>query len=218
MKKIAFVSDFDNTISKKDFYHIMMDHYLGEEGHKFYEEWKRSKKINVEFLNKIFGSVKLTEDEFKKEVLAIPIDQTVLGLIKKVKASGNDFYIVSAGTSYYIDILLEELGIKGVSVISMEGIYENGVLQIHPDKNSPYYSELFGLDKSKFIESIREKYSEIYYAGDSEPDFTAAKLADVRFAKGELAEMLDREGVEFVRFGEFRDIEKYLAENKSEEE
>ena len=57
MNKFAFVSDFDGTLTKKDFYHIIIDKYLQDKGWKFYDEWKKTKKINVEFLNKIFAKI-----------------------------------------------------------------------------------------------------------------------------------------------------------------
>ncbi len=213
MKKFAFVSDFDNTISQKDFYHMLIDNYLGEKGREFYIEWKKTKKINVEFLNKIFEMVNLTEEELKQNVLQIPLDKNALELIKSIKKSGQDFYIVSAGTSYYIEIILRELGINDVGVVSMKGIYEDGKLVIHKDKKSPYYSEDFGLDKAKVIESMRSNYEKIYFSGDSEPDLGASKAADVRFAKEELAELLERDGVEFIRYNDFGDIIRWLIDN-----
>ena len=102
MKKFAFVSDFDGTLSAKDFYHIIIDKYLGSAGREFYVEWKKTKKINVEFLNKIFGSVNLTEQELLEEILKIPFDDYAKDFINNVKKNNGDFYNVSAGTSYYI--------------------------------------------------------------------------------------------------------------------
>ena len=120
MKKFAFVSDFDGTLSSKDFYHIIIDKYMGSAGREFYTEWKKTKKINVEFLNKIFSSVNLTEKQIFDEIIQIPIDAYAKDFIATVRKNNGDFYIVSAGTSYYIKILLESLGIKDVPVISME--------------------------------------------------------------------------------------------------
>jgi len=212
MKKFAFVSDFDGTLSSKDFYHIIIDKYLGNEGKEFYKEWKKTKKINVEFLNKIFGSINLTEREIFDEITQIPIDKYAKDFIDRIRKNGGDFYVVSAGTSYYIKILFEHLGIKDVQVISMEGVYSNGGIKIIPDPDSEYFSEVFGLDKRKVVESIKKNYNLIVFAGDSEPDLEAAKTADLVYARSELAELLDRENISYTLFSDFKQIEKDLTE------
>lgn len=214
MKKFAFVSDFDGTLSSKDFYHIIIDKYMGSEGKEFYTEWKKTKKINVEFLNKIFGSINLSERELFDEISQIPLDKYAKDFIDKVRRNGGDFYIVSAGTSYYIKILLEYLDIKDIPVISMEGIYSNGGIKITPDPNGEYFSEVFGLDKRKFVESIKRDYEYIIFAGDSEPDLQAAKAADFVYARGELAQLLDKDDMVFTGFSDFKQIEKDLMEKR----
>jgi 2,3-diketo-5-methylthio-1-phosphopentane phosphatase len=210
MKKFAFVSDFDGTLSNRDFYHIVIDKYLGQSGRDFYENWKKNNRINVEFLNKIFSSIHRSEQEIRQDILEIPLDDYVLDFIKLVQNAGGDFYILSAGTSYYINILLAELGVKNVTVVSMEGEYYDGGIRIIPDNESPYYSEVFGIDKGKFISSIKKNYNKVYFAGDSEPDITAAKNADFAFAKGELIEHLKKDGCEFLGVKSFLEIKSYL--------
>ncbi|HEX9063123.1 MAG TPA: MtnX-like HAD-IB family phosphatase [Clostridia bacterium] len=214
MKKFAFVSDFDGTLSSKDFYHIIIDKYLGEEGKKLYFEWKKTKKINVEFLNKVFGSINLSEKQIFDEIIKIPIDTHAKDFINNVRRNGGDFFIVSAGTSYYIKILFEHLSIKDAEIISMEGVYKNGGIEIMPDPGSPYYSEVFGLDKRKVVESIKKDYEYIIFAGDSEPDLGAAKAADMVYARGELPGLLQKENVRFMTFSDFKEIENDLLEKE----
>lgn len=212
MKKFAFVSDFDGTLTHRDFYHIVIDKYLQGWGRSFYEDWKKHSKINVEFLNKIFGSLGKTEEEIREEILKLPLDESAKGFIEKVNKSGGRFYILSAGTSYYIEILLSHLNITDVTVVSMKGVYKDGGINIIPDPASPYYSEVFGLDKKKFVEDMKQEYDHVFFAGDSEPDMQAAKVANTAFAKGELVELLEKENVSFIPFGEYKEIEAYLTE------
>lgn len=212
MKKFAFVSDFDGTLTDRDFYHIIIDNYLQGWGREFYEEWKKNKKINVEFLNKIFGAMGKTEEEILAEIHRIPLDEYGIKFIERVQKAGGEFYILSAGTAYYIDLLLAHCHIEGVKVISMPGVYKNGGIEIIPDEGSPYFSEVFGVNKGKVVEDLKKEFETVFFAGDSEPDLGAARGADIAFAKNDLQELLDKEQKEFVPFENFGEIQKYLQE------
>jgi 2-hydroxy-3-keto-5-methylthiopentenyl-1-phosphate phosphatase len=211
LKKLAFVSDFDGTLTQRDFYHIVIDKYFKDWGRKFYTDWKSTKKINTEFLNKIFGALDKSEEDIFDEIGLIPLDEHAEDFINRIKSIGGDFYILSAGTSYYIDILLSQKKIEGVQVISMKGIYKNRGIEILPDKKSPYFSEVFGLDKQKVIEELKKDYEKVFFAGDSEPDLEAARGADIAFAKSELKELLTKGNKKFVTFENYKEIDKYLV-------
>ncbi|MCX7710155.1 MAG: MtnX-like HAD-IB family phosphatase [Clostridia bacterium] len=211
MKKFAFVSDFDGTLTSRDFYHIVIDKYYHDWGRDFYTEWKKTKKINVEFLNKIFGAMGKTEEEIREEIYQLPFDPYAEDFIRKVQESGGDFYILSAGTSYYIKIFLQYRGIENVPVISMEGKYKAGGIEITPDRTSPYFSEVFGLDKSKVIKELKTQYEKVFFAGDSEPDLAAAKAADLAFAKAELKDLMEKEGDTFIPMENYKVIEEHLV-------
>ena len=189
MKKFAFVSDFDGTLSDRDFYHIVIDKYLSSWGKNFYEEWKKTKKVNI------------------------PLDPCAKEFISFIQKSGGDFYILSAGTSYYINKVIEHFDLQNVTVISMKGIYKNRGIEIIPDPSGEFYSEVFGLDKAKVVLSLKNKYNKVYFAGDSEPDMMAAKEADCAFAKGKLKELLKQEDISYVPFDRFIQIKNYMLEN-----
>ena len=212
MKKFAFVSDFDGTLTDKDFYHIIMDNYLQDWGRQFYEDWKKTQKINVEFLNKILGSIDRTEEEILAEIHRIPLDEHGQKFIEEIQKAGGEFYILSAGTTYYIDLLLAHRRIENVKVISMAGVYKNRGIEIIPDEASPYFSKVFGVNKAKVVEDLKKEFETVFFAGDSEPDLGAAKAADIAFAKNDLKELLAKEKMEFIPFNNFGEIDKYLRQ------
>ena len=41
MKKFVFVSDFDGTLTEKDFYQMIIEDRLGEMGKALFDAWKR---------------------------------------------------------------------------------------------------------------------------------------------------------------------------------
>lgn len=211
MKKWAFVSDFDGTISKQDFYIVMMDKYFPE-GRELYKKWKAGEIKDIDFLATIFKSINQEEEKIIEDTLAIPIDEYVPDFIKKVQASGADFYILSAGTDYYIYHLLKKYGVENVKVFSNEGHYREKNVHMNIDKKQWHYSQRYGIDKSKVIQKLKEEYETIYFIGDSEPDSHPARYADVTFAKNGLQNLLHEKNVPFIPVETFKEVEEYLLE------
>jgi len=212
MKDFIFISDFDGTLTDEDFYYIVMKKFLGDNGMEIYKDWINGKMTVFEFLRKIFGSVNASEEEIIKSVMDIKFDTYAKGFIDSVKEANGEFMILSAGCSYYIHKLLEHLNIKNIKVISNNGVYENGKIVMTADKNSTFYSEIYGIDKALVVEHYKSMYPKVYFAGDSEPDFRASKKADIVFARGHLQKMIRDSGANFVAVENFSEIGAYLNE------
>lgn len=212
MKKFAFVSDFDGTLTDRDFYYIVMDNYLKDWAWDYYHEWKKDNKINVKFLNKIFGAIDRSEEEILEDIVKIPLDPYAIKFIKNIENYGGDFYILSAGTSYYIKRLLKHFNINNVTVISMEGVYKDRGIEIIPDPESEFFSELWGINKEKVVNSLKQKYTKVYFAGDSEPDMGAAISADFAFARNTLQDLLREKNICFLPFNRFDEVEKFMKQ------
>ncbi|WLR60023.1 MtnX-like HAD-IB family phosphatase [Guptibacillus hwajinpoensis] len=211
MKKWAFVSDFDGTISKKDFYWLVIETYYPE-GKGLYKKWKAGEMQDIDFLSHVFQSIDQHEEQIIQDILSLPIDEHVPSFIKKVQENGGDFYILSAGTDYYIHHILKHYGIQNVPVFSNKGYYENKNVHLSIDESHKHYSRRYGIDKSKVISDLKEKYEVVYFAGDSEPDSHPANVADLTFAKDVLQELLKENNVPFVAVESFQQIEDFLHE------
>ncbi|MDP4549981.1 MtnX-like HAD-IB family phosphatase [Alkalihalobacillus macyae] len=211
MENWAFVSDFDGTISKKDFYWLIIESYYPE-GQELYKKWKAGEYQDIDFLQQVFQSIDQNEEQIIEDILSLPIDEHVPSFIEAVQENGGDFYILSAGTDYYIHHILNHYGIHDVPVFSNKGYYENQNVHLSIDENHKHYSRRYGIDKSKVISELKEKYDLVYFAGDSEPDSHPAKVADLTFAKDALQDILKENGVSFIGVESFKDIERTLRE------
>ncbi|OIU71857.1 MtnX-like HAD-IB family phosphatase [Rossellomorea aquimaris] len=209
MKKWAFVSDFDGTITKKDFYQIVIDKYFNE-GNNLYNKWKSEEVKDIDFLASVFSSINQEEDIILEDIKAIEIDEYVPAFIKNVQNNNGDFYILSAGTNYYIHHLLNHYGVKGVKVFSNEGYYKDNNVHLHLESSHPHYSERYGIDKSKVIADLKKEYDLVYFAGDSEPDSHPAKIADETFAFAQLQDLLKKQSVPCIHVDNFKEIEYHL--------
>lgn len=210
MKKWAFVSDFDGTISQKDFYWLVIEQYFPE-GHELFKQWKAGELLDIDFLQRVFRATSLTEEELLREIERIPLDPDAIPLLKEVREAGADVYILSAGTDYYIRHLLREL--DDVTILSNRGEYESGGIGLKLDPAEWSYSERYGIDKRKVVERLKESYETVHFAGDSEPDSHPAHVADRTFAKDALQTILQQQGVDFEPVESFRDIRNLLIKS-----
>ncbi|WML50693.1 MtnX-like HAD-IB family phosphatase [Neobacillus sp. PS3-34] len=210
MKKWAFVSDFDGTISNKDFYWIIIDKYFPQ-GKDLFNRWKAGEIMDITFLQTVFSSIHQDEEQILDDILSIPIDEYVPDFIKTVQTNGGDFYILSAGTDYYIYHILKKYGIKNVKVFSNEGFFKEKNVHMKLDAYSPHYSERYGIDKSKVVQELKEEYEQVHFIGDSEPDSYPALFADVTFAKNGLQEMLTEKRIPYIAVNDFHEVETYLV-------
>ncbi|MCB2295995.1 MtnX-like HAD-IB family phosphatase [Clostridium algoriphilum] len=214
MKDFAFISDFDGTLTKKDFYKILSETYYKEELKPIYDSWKNGEMKDVEYLGYVFNNVRRNETELYEDILNIDFDPTAKAFIEQVKAAGGDFIVISAGSSYYIDKVFEKHHIDGVDVYSNKCIFKDNGIYFDLDEHDEFYSDRYGIDKLIVVEKLKANYKKVFYAGDSGPDLQPALVSDVVFAKGKLVELLKKEKKEFIEFETFSEVwdklKKYL--------
>ncbi|AOM83011.1 MtnX-like HAD-IB family phosphatase [Salisediminibacterium beveridgei] len=205
MTSWAFVSDFDGTISKEDFYWLVIHQYYPE-GESLYYKWKKGDFLDIEFLTKIFSSINEEEDKILEMIKEIPLDESVKPFIDEVHANGGDFIILSAGTDYYIRELLRMHSLPNVPVYSNRGFYQDGNIHLAVDPHNPFYSKRYGIDKQAVMKDLKNTYDYLFYYGDSEPDAHPAKEADRMYAKDGLVDILSSQGTPFTEVNSFKEI------------
>jgi 2-hydroxy-3-keto-5-methylthiopentenyl-1-phosphate phosphatase len=211
MKEILFISDFDGTLTQKDFYKIVLEKYLGEAGQKLKEKWQNGDLTVFEFLESVFKSINRSESEIWETIKEIPFDKYAKTFIEHIKASGMDFLILSAGTNYYIEKYFAEIGIIDIPIIANKGVYKDKGILMLPDPENPFFSEKYGIDKFIAVQKFKNEYQKVFYAGDSKPDLKAAMLTDLVFAKGQLKNLLMERNHPFIPFDSVVEIEEYLV-------
>lgn len=211
MKKWLLITDFDNTMSEKDFYHIIIDDYVGEEARNYYLNYKSEGGIiGTEFLNKIFGWQQFTEAQRDEMFDKVAIDKNSQALMDQVEALGGDFVVMSAGFDYYINETFKRYGMTDIKLMTNPGVFENGSFVMKPDTKSPYYSKVYGIDKGKALLGLKDDYEFVIFIGDSEPDYHAAIHADIVFAKSELKNLMTQNQKDFYPMNDYSDVLKVL--------
>lgn len=208
MKKL-FVSDFDGTATALDFYKIVLNK-IGEQGWQYVEDYRKTGKVDYHFLNKIFGWHILTDEEYQDLIDTIELDVHLRTLLDYLNSKDIAFKFVSAGFDKYIKDVLKKHGYGDVEVITNPGYFEEGIMRMAPTVSSPFYSEVFGIDKGKVLRHYKNDYEKIYFAGDTEPDLAAALEADVIFAKGELISLLEHNNKAYIAFNTYEEVVEHL--------
>lgn len=213
MKKRAFVSDFDGTISKKDFFYYVIDNHLGKDNIAPWNSYKAGEITHVEALRQIFKKIRMSQSELKDFILSMPIEECFIDTVHYCHDNDIPFYIMSAGADYYIDTVVATLNIADkVKIIANKSIYdENGGITILPsDPQNLYYSENFGISKKIAVNVLKQEYETVIFAGDGVPDVEPASVADVVFAKDYLLEKCRENNINAIPYKSYCEILRYL--------
>lgn len=213
-KPFLFLSDFDGTLSNKDFFHVIIDKYHQEEAEKLYADWDKKVMTDLAYLSNIFQTIDRDQAVIDEDILSIPFDPDAKKVIDHVHRLGGDFIVISAGTDYYIKKIFAHYGIENVKIYSNPGSYQERGIQLNVDPAGRYYSEMYGINKQKVAEDLMKDYQTVFFAGDSRPDLEAACLADTVFAKGKLQGLLAEQHHPFVSVDNFADVDRYLTDHE----
>lgn len=212
--KFVLVSDFDGTISKKDFFRYAIENIISKENMKPWQDYKDGKITHVEALNRIFQSIKLPQEEFDAFIDTIEVEEYFIPTIELCKTNKIDVYVVSAGADYYISRILKNLNISDdVTLITNPSKYTQKFgLELFPvDKSSEFYDKNLGISKKYFVEKLQKQGYSVLFAGDGIPDIDAASVADIVFAKDCLIDLCDHSNIKYNKFDSYLDIYNFIS-------
>ncbi|MDD5021577.1 MAG: MtnX-like HAD-IB family phosphatase [Endomicrobiaceae bacterium] len=212
-KKIVLISDFDGTITKEDFFNMVVDKLLSKDALKPWYEYIDGKITHIEALTGIFSQIHLSEKDMDEFISKMEVDKyfyDTMDLCLKYKIP---VYVCSAGTKYYIEKKMgETLKRYNISLVSNDAVYsqEKGLRLIAPEKTNPFYDENTGISKEFLVKKLNADGYFTIYAGDGRPDLLPAKTANIVFAKSVLLDMCKQENIKTEKFENFKDILDYI--------
>jgi 2-hydroxy-3-keto-5-methylthiopentenyl-1-phosphate phosphatase len=208
----VLVSDFDGTMTHHDFYKLAIESLVPPNTPDYWSDYRIGKITHFEALRRYFATIQASEIEVLAVVERMELDIGLCAAVELLRRSGWDVVVTSAGCDWYIKRLLNEAGVK-LEVHSNPGRFEVGKgLLMEMPTGSPYLSPTLGVDKARIVRRYLDEGLLVAFAGDGFPDAESARLVpgDLRFARGDLADVLEREGLEFRRFGVWSDVARDL--------
>ena len=211
-RPIALVSDFDGTISDKDFFYYIADKYFDDVALRPWKEFLSGKKKHFIALSEMFGMLRIPQKELDAFIKTINLDKSFFKLAEFCKATNIPVTICSAGNDYYINKLMgRQIEKYGIKLVSNHGVYsEKNGLQM--SANEEYYDEELGVSKLSIVNDWQKRGYFVIYCGDGLPDVAAAGLADMLFARGMLYEKCIEQKIRVAKLDSFEQVQKFIEE------
>jgi 2-hydroxy-3-keto-5-methylthiopentenyl-1-phosphate phosphatase len=212
----VLVSDFDGTMTCHDFYKLAIESLLPPATPDYWADYRAGVITHFEALRLYFAAIRGSEETVLEVVKRMELDPHLAEAIESLHAAGWGVIVASAGCDWYIRKLLAAANVH-VEVHANPGRFEAGRgLLMEMPAGSPFWSPTLGVDKEHVVRSCLEANARVAFAGDGFPDAAAARLVrdDLRFARGDLADVLRNEGLPFHAFDSWSEIPGVLAKRE----
>jgi len=208
------VSDFDGTMTRRDFFQIVLDRLLPEELPDFWGDYLAGRRTHFETLQMIYGRIRASEEQVLALLPLAELDADLGLWLGRLRQAGWSVVVASAGCDWYIRRLLHQAG-HDLEIHSNPGFFspEEGLVMTLP-ADSQFFSPTHGIDKAAVVRRALESGLPTAFAGDGYPDIDAARLvpAQRRFARSALAETLKRQGLPYRPFERWSEVARMLLE------
>jgi len=203
--------DFDGTISEADTGVHLMERLAPREWHSIGDAYRRgeigSRECLLDEWDLLAPATKADEAKMRSIVREVPIDPATGPLVDALRAAGAEVVVVSDGFGFPAD---EIAGALGVPVITNSVDWTQGRLEF-PNEDRCCACSSCGTCKQAPIKDARRRGRSAVLVGDGASDRKAALLADVVFAKAELAAWCVTSGVRYLGFKTLADVHAALV-------
>ena len=205
----VLVTDFDGTITRHDFYGLVVAHLLPPGTPDHWTEYRAGRMTHFDALNAYFAAARPDARRLLELVDLMEPDPDLAAGLDALHAAGWEVIVASAGCRWYIDRIFRTAGLDPAPIVHANaGGPRDGRLVMERPAGSPFYSHDIGIDKAAIVRALVESGRTVAFAGDGPPDLDPARLVPptLRFARGPLAKLL-RDGHEAFRtFDRWSDV------------
>lgn len=209
-RRRALVTDFDGTLTRTDFYELAVARCLAPDTPDYWAEYAAGRITHFEAMAGIYRHIQWSEARVREGILpAMDLDPNLPAAVARLEARGWDVIIVSNGSLWYIDILLDAMGLGHLNRHGNPGRFVDGQgLLLGLPTESPFFDRQHGVDKSAVVKNALERYQHVAFAGNGPPDLAPSLLVTgkLRFARTWLAAALKERGEAYHEYGWWSEI------------
>jgi 2-hydroxy-3-keto-5-methylthiopentenyl-1-phosphate phosphatase len=214
--KYMVQSDFDGTLTVEDISYMLLDEFARGDWRSLLAEYEAGRMAVGTFNTRAFAMVRETRETLLDFVLnsgKVKIREGLPELLDCCATNGLDFTIVSNGQDFYVEAILNKLGLNNIKFHSARSRFT-------PERVEAHY---IGPNGSIVTDCFKETYARLFlqqgyrliYIGNGLSDVYPAKLADYVFAISDMMEQCLKIGLPCHAFNDLHDIVREL--NKLQE-
>jgi 2-hydroxy-3-keto-5-methylthiopentenyl-1-phosphate phosphatase len=207
LKKIAIQCDFDGTITEAEVSILLLEKFAEGDWKRYDDDFYQGRMSVKECTKRCFSLVKADERTMTDYIFKdayIKIRDGFLDFYNYCKRRGLSFHVVSNGLVFYIDAILNKLGISDAEVIAARNRFSpDGMTVDYPGPDGKESDMDF---KELYTGLLLERGYEVVCIGDSVSDMPAARQASYIFATNALPEHCRKENISFIPFKTFFDV------------
>jgi 2-hydroxy-3-keto-5-methylthiopentenyl-1-phosphate phosphatase len=201
--------DFDGTITEEDTSFFLLDAFAQGDWRRVLQEYKEHKISVGEFNTKAFAMVKADKATLLKALKGkVKVRAGLQELVNYCREKGFRLVIVSNGLDFYIDAILQDLGLKNIEVHAAQASFHLEGMEVQ--YLGPDGKRLEDGFKEAYIESFLKLGYKVIYVGNGDSDIAPAKYAHHVFATGELLAYFRENNLKCKPFENFIDVVKQL--------
>ncbi len=211
--KIAVQIDFDGTVTEEDVSFLLLDTYVGSQWREHLKEYMAGKIPVGTFNKKVFGMMKADRQTMTDLVLnseRVKIRPGFREMIDLCSQKGYKTVIVSNGLIFYIEAILNSLGIDGVDIYAAENEFSPGGMKVR--YIGPDGTELEVGYKEAYTELLQKQGYDVIYIGNGVSDIFSSRRAIKVFATGDLLAKCEEEKLPCIPFNDFHDVIQVLKD------
>lgn len=204
VETLLIACDFDGTITERDTLHLIVAAYGSSDLWNRIEPRVVSGEVSIEqAMQEEFASVRATPEQVRDLVLReAGLRRGFREFVSWATERDHRLIVFSSGFRSVIDDILAHWGIEGLEVVSHEALFSaEGCRLVWSDRGELCVE--CGRHCKRHDLRGRSRGERLVYIGDGISDRCGARMADVVFARAQLAEDLAADGVPFTRFEDF---------------
>ena len=207
--KTVVQCDFDGTVTDRDVAFLMLDTFARGNWRRIHKQYEDGRITVGQFNEQSFALVRATREQLLSVIKGnIGIRPGFLDLVAGCRRKGFRLAIVSNGLDFYIESILQDLGVTGVEVYAARTTFADrrvSVQYIGPD-GQPLDDGF----KEAYVRLFHRQGNRVVYIGNGTSDFRPASLCEVVFATDRLAWYCRRQQSGCIEFESFNDVVNVL--------
>jgi 2-hydroxy-3-keto-5-methylthiopentenyl-1-phosphate phosphatase len=208
LARMSVFLDFDGTISTHDVGRHILARTAPPEWRNLHEQYERGEIGSRACIAGQWALVGGDEATVRAVAREVALDPGFEALVRELRGGGADVAVVSDGFGFYVQEACAPLGLD-VYTNAVEFAPPRTLHNPNEDRSCPCAA--CGVCKQAPIRAAQERGRTAVLVGDGASDRHAALVADLVFAKADLADWCAAAGVEFVRFGNLDDVRRALG-------